>query len=218
MIILYDFELSAECYAVRLLLGFTGIAHKIRPVDMFPGREQDEAWFRALSPDGTLPVLDDDGLVLTALPAILAHIAARSGGLGRWWPAAARDEIARWFAHAESLADSALRARWIITTGDGHSLPVLQVRAHALLRTLDRHVWFAEKSGADWLAAGAHPSLADVAVFPAVALCEEGGISRQDYPAIRRWLDRVRRIPGFHVMSGVFPAGPARADVPFGSQ
>ena len=37
---------------------------------------------------------------------------------------------------------------------------------------------------------------------------EEGGISRQDYPAIRRWTDRVKRIPGFVVMSGVFPAGP----------
>jgi len=34
-------------------------------------------------------------------------------------------------------------------------------------------------------------------------------VSRQDYPAIRRWLDRVRRIPGFVVMSGVFPAAPA---------
>jgi glutathione S-transferase len=41
-------------------------------------------------------------------------------------------------------------------------------------------------------------------------LSEEGGISRQDYPAIRRWTDRVRRIPGFMVMSGIFPAGRAK--------
>lgn len=211
MVTLYDFELSAECYAVRLLLGFTGLSHEIRPIDIFPGREQDEAWFRALSPDGTLPVLVDDGLVLTALPAILAHVAARAGVLDLWWPAPARDAIGGWFAHADGLAASALRARWTITTGEGSDLPALQAEAHVLLRKLDRHLWFAEKSGADWLVPGPQPSLADVALFPAVALCEEGGVSRQDYPAIRRWLDRVRRIPGFHVMSGVFPAGPARA-------
>lgn len=214
MVTLYDFELSAECYAVRLMLAFTGLAHDIRPIDMFPGREQDEAWFRALSPAGTLPVLVDDGLVLTALPAILAHVAARAGQLDRWWPPAARDQINRWFSHADDLGASALRARWIVTTGEGDDLPVLRARAHALLRTLDRHLWFGEKSGADWLVAGAHPSLADVALFPAVALCEEGGVSRQDYPAIRRWLDRVRRVPGFVVMSGVFPAGPARHAAP----
>ncbi len=45
---------------------------------------------------------------------------------------------------------------------------------------------------------------------PYVMLSEEGGISRQDYPAIRRWCDRVKRIRGFTVMSGVFLAGPAR--------
>ena len=44
-----------------------------------------------------------------------------------------------------------------------------------------------------------------------IILSEEGGIPRQDYPAIRRWCDRVKRIKGFIVMSGVFPAGPAKA-------
>jgi glutathione S-transferase len=37
-------------------------------------------------------------------------------------------------------------------------------------------------------------------------LSEEGGISRLPYPAIRRWTDRVKRIPGFIVMPGIFPA------------
>ena len=41
-------------------------------------------------------------------------------------------------------------------------------------------------------------------------LSEEGGVIRIDYPAIRRWCDRVKRIPGFIVMPGVFPAGTDR--------
>jgi glutathione S-transferase len=64
---------------------------------------------------------------------------------------------------------------------------------------------FAERETAGWLLAGDAPSLADIACFPDLALCEEGGLSRQDYPAIRRWLDRVKRLDGFVTMSGVFP-------------
>ena len=59
--------------------------------------------------------------------------------------------------------------------------------------------------------AGAHPTIADVACFPYIMLSEEGGISRQDYPAIRRWCDRFKRIRGFIVMPGIFPASPALA-------
>jgi glutathione S-transferase len=40
-------------------------------------------------------------------------------------------------------------------------------------------------------------------------LSEEGGIFRLPYPAIRRWGDRVKHIPGFVPMSGIFPASAA---------
>ena len=51
-----------------------------------------------------------------------------------------------------------------------------------------------------------HPSIADIACFPYVALAGDGGITIEDYQAIRRWLERVRRLPGFSVMPGIFPA------------
>jgi glutathione S-transferase len=77
--------------------------------------------------------------------------------------------------------------------------------AHRLFRILDEHLWFAEQSGQDWICPGDNPTIADIACFPYVILSEEGGISRQDYPAIRRWCDRVKRLPWFFLMSGVFP-------------
>ena len=67
--------------------------------------------------------------------------------------------------------------------------------AQALFRILDEHLWFAERAGEDWIVPGAHPTIADIACFPYVILSEEGGVSRQDYPAIRRWTDRFKRIP-----------------------
>jgi glutathione S-transferase len=42
-----------------------------------------------------------------------------------------------------------------------------------------------------------------------VMLSEEGNVSRQDYPAIRRWCDRVKRISGFVGMPGIFPTSRA---------
>lgn len=64
-------------------------------------------------------------------------------------------------------------------------------------------IWYPVEDAAN------HPTVADIACFPYIMLSEEGGISRQDYPAIRRWCDRVKRIEGFIVMPGVFLAGPA---------
>ena len=81
-----------------------------------------------------------------------------------------------------------------------------RARAHALFRVLDEHLWYGEQAGRLWVAGGPRPTVADLALFPQAMLSEEGGVSRQDYPALRRWSDRVKRIPGFTVMSGIFPA------------
>lgn len=41
-----------------------------------------------------------------------------------------------------------------------------------------------------------------------VVLSEEGAISGEDYPALRRWTERVQRLPGFIDMPGVLPVAP----------
>jgi glutathione S-transferase len=82
--------------------------------------------------------------------------------------------------------------------------------AHGLFRILDEHLWFREQQSNAWICFATHPAIADIACFPYILLSEEGGISRQDYPAIRRWSDRVKRLPGFVVMPGIFQAGPAQ--------
>ena len=72
---------------------------------------------------------------------------------------------------------------------------------------LDEHLWFRERTGESWVARGEHPTIADIALFPDIALAEEGGVSIMDYPALVRWTDRFKQIDGFVVMPGVFPYG-----------
>lgn len=206
-IILYDFEPSPACYTARLLLSMLGVAHDIVPVDVEPGREHLSAWFRAISPDGTLPVLRDGDALLRGAHAVLHHLATQHDPAGTW--AGTAPDTGTWLDVANALAASSGAARWAIATGEAADIPALQVAAHRLLRRLDEHLWFGERDHRAWLVAGGAPSIADLAVFAEAILSEEGGVSRQDYPAVRRWTDRVRRVPGFVVMSGVFPAGPA---------
>ena len=54
---LYDFELSPECYQVRLLASLLHVGLEIVPVDAFPGREHRRAPFLALNPLGQFPTL-----------------------------------------------------------------------------------------------------------------------------------------------------------------
>jgi glutathione S-transferase len=212
MIKLYDYELSGNCYKLRLLMGLLNISYEGIPIDFYPGREHKSSWFLKVNPLGQLPVIDDDAFVLRDAQAILAYLASRYDQSGRWYPrgdAKTLGRIAMWLGFADSLTATASAAR--LHDGMFYDFDIEKCRAgaHALFRVLDEHLWFAEQEGHDWLATSDHPTIADIACFPYVMLSEEGGIPRLPYPAIRRWTDRVKRIPGFTLMPGIFHADPA---------
>lgn len=47
-----------------------------------------------------------------------------------------------------------------------------------------------------WLALD-HPTVADIAAFPAISQAGDGDISLEPYPAIEAWMGRIRALPGF---------------------
>lgn len=210
---LYDYELSANCYKVRLILGFLGVKADLVPVDFHPGNEHRSEAFLDINPMGQLPVLEDAGHIFRESQAILTWLAVTRDASQQWFPVGDAPRLAKvqqWLGFAEALNPTLCAARLQSNFGVPGDAPATQAAGHRLMRVLDEHLWFQEQEGHGWLVDGPEPTVADVAVFPGVILSEEGGISRQDYPAIRRWTDRFRRIPGFSVMSGVFPASPAR--------
>jgi glutathione S-transferase len=212
MITLYDYELSAECYQVRLLLAVLGLEYRLVPVDIHPGEGHRQPEFLDLNPLAEVPVLVDGDVTLTEVQAMLVWLAATYDGTAQWFPQqpAPMAAVLQWLGIAGRLGASAGVARMALAKTEDVVLEPLQAEAHRLLRVIDEHLWFAERRCEDWLLPLAHPTIADLACFPHLALSEEAGISRLAYPAIRRWLDRVRRIAGFTVMSGVFPASPSK--------
>jgi glutathione S-transferase len=214
VITLYDYELSGNCYKLRLLMSFLGVDHRTVPIDFYPGREHKSEWFLRLNPLGQLPVIEDQGLVLRDAQAILVYLASKYDPSGIWYPRknpALLGEISQWLAFAEGITATASAARLHDALFYDFDIDAARTGAHRLFRILDEHLWFREQEGGQWICSASQPTIADIACFPYIMLSEEGGISRQDCPAIRRWCDRVKRIKGFIVMSGVFPAGPARA-------
>jgi len=208
---LHDYALSGTGYKVRLLLSMLDIAAERIEVDFYPAAEHRGDAFLALNPLGQLPVLQHGDLVLRDSKAILIYLASLHDARGDWWPvgdAVRTAQTVQWLAFADELTATAGRARLIEGFFYPGDLPTLRRRAHECLRILDRHLWFAERAGHGWLVAGSRPTLADLACFACVALSEEGGVMHEDYPAIRRWCDRVGRLPGFVSMPGVFPPGP----------
>jgi glutathione S-transferase len=213
MIKLYDYELSGNCYKVRFGLSVLRLPFERIELDFYPGREHKSPWFLGINPLGQLPVIDDGGFILREAQAILVYLCCKYDPGGLWYPrddAEALGRISMWLGFAENLNATAAAARLHDAMFYEVDIEKCRADAHTLFRVLDEHLWFAEQEGHEWLCSREHPTIADIACFPYVMLSEEGGISRLPYPAIRRWTDRVKRIPHFTLMSGIFGAAPAR--------
>jgi len=210
MITLYDYDPSADCYKARLLLAFLKLDYALVPVDIHPGEGHRAPAFLEINPLGEVPVLTDGDVTLSEATAILVWLALRYDESGHWLPKESLAVVTQWLAVSARLAGSIGAARFALAKTEEIDLAPLRWQGRRLLRVIDEHLWFAEQSGGDWLLPGPHPSIADVACFPDVAMCEEAGIPLLEFPAIRRWLDRVKRIPGFAPMAGIFPASPGK--------
>jgi glutathione S-transferase len=210
---LYDYPLSGNCFKVRQMLAWLGLPHETVPVDFFPGRAHRSAAFLSnVNPLGQLPVIDDDGFVLRDAQAILVYLASRYDTSQRWYPAdpKLRGQVAMWLATAEEITRTASAARLHDALGYQHlDIDACRAGARAVFRVLDDHLAEQASTGLRWLASAPGPTIADLACFPYVALAGEGGISLDEFPALRNWVWNFRHLPGFIGMSGIFPAGPA---------
>ncbi len=189
MIKLYDFELSGNCYKVRLLMGILGVPHERIAV------AHESPAFLKISPLGALPAIDDNGFLLHDAEAILVYLASTYDTSNQWYPRANNrtlGRIAMWLGFAESLTAATAE------------------RAHDMLRVLDEHLWHAEQGGHQWICSSTQPTIADIACFPHVMLSGEGDAARLPHNTIRRWTDRVKRIPGFTPMPAMSGARAGR--------
>jgi glutathione S-transferase len=103
------------------------------------------------------------------------------------WLMVAENEIAR------GPGDARLHDKF------GYDLDVIAAREKAkhILAIIDAHL-----TRNDWLALD-RPTIADVACMPYIAIGHEGGVTLETYPAIKAWIERVKKLPNFIPMPGI---------------
>jgi glutathione S-transferase len=201
---LHDYELDDGCYKVRLLLGALRLAYTKVAVDVHPGREQLSSKYLKLNPLGGVPILVDGDVSLHGPEAILAYLAQKYDAGNAWLPdePAAFGNVMLWLGFAGGELRPASLARLHHMLEAEADAEVVDRQSRHAFRIMDDHMTRREFDGAKWFV-GSTPTIADVALFPAIALSRDFGVEHDEYPALRRWMRRVRTIPGFITMPGI---------------
>jgi glutathione S-transferase len=187
-VILFDNALDADAYPVRLLLSGLGLDCKRVTIDSSP------LALRGHGPRG--PVLEDGADRVTGAAAVLRHLAARYGP--GWLPGPGDT----WLATLTSPRFAPRQARLLALFTEAGAPPGLVADAAGRLQDMDDHLTLGEFDGRAWFD-GPRPTIVDLAAFGPAALSNDYGVEQDPFPALRRWIARVRALPGFVPMPGV---------------
>jgi glutathione S-transferase len=121
-----------------------GLAYEIVGID-HPNKELDTASYRALNPFGQIPVIDDDGVVVTESGAILLYLARKSGKLMPQ-DLAGEAQVLRWTIAALNTIEVPVLTLWFVNLCGGKgSKPSEALHGWAEMRLKQLDGWLAER-------------------------------------------------------------------------
>lgn len=196
---LHGYWRSTAAYRVRIALALKGVEYAQVTRDLRVGAQRG-AGFRALNPQGLVPALETDGVVLTQSPAILEWIDETypappllpADPTGRAIVRAMAATIACDIhpvnnlrilnaLRAEFGADEAAVNRWIARwIGDGFAALETQIARYG-----------------DGFAFGGSPTIADCHLVPQVYSAERFAVDLSPYPNLKNAADKARTLPAF---------------------
>jgi glutathione S-transferase len=191
--LLYDSQVSGNCYKVRLLLAHLGVGYERREVDVVDRSNRLEL-LGELNPGLRVPTLVlDDGRPLAESNAILWYLAGGTPYLPADRFHAAK--VLQWmcfeqYSHEPNIAV----VRFWVAVSDRPAPPAeIDARRRAGYAALD--AMERELATREFLV-GDRYSIADIALYAYTHVAGEGGFELSPYAAIREWLARVAAQPG----------------------
>jgi glutathione S-transferase len=194
-VLLYNSQVSGNCYKVRLLLAHLGVEYERQELSVVDRSNRPEL-LSGLNPALRVPTLIlDDGRSLGESGAIIWFF----GEGTRFVPddPYERAQVLQWmfFEQYDHEPAIAVVRFWLAYSGRPreHFADRLDERSAAGYRALDameRHL-----DGRSWFV-GDGMTLADIALYAYTHVAHEGGFELDGYPAICAWLERVAREPG----------------------
>ncbi|MBD2209169.1 glutathione S-transferase [Nostoc linckia FACHB-104] len=199
MIKLYGHELSGNSYKAKLMLSLLSLDYEWIKVDLMAGAHK-QSEFLELNSFGQVPLLVDSNTVLADAQAILVYLARQYGG-DQWLPLEALPlaQVMRWISTTAGEIRQGPESARLFHLFKTTSINIERAnqKSEFILTQLNNHL-----ANREWLELG-HPTIADVAVFPYVALAPDGKIPLENYPNILTWIDRIKNLPGFVGMIGI---------------
>jgi glutathione S-transferase len=193
--LLYNSQVSGNCYKVRLLLAHLGIQYERQELSVADRSNRSDV-LGGLNPALRVPTLVlDDGCSLGESGAIIWFF----GEGTRFVPddPFERAQVLQWmfFEQYDHEPAIAVVRFWLAYSGRPREefADRLDERVAAGYRALDalgRHL-----DGRTWLV-GDGMTLADIALYAYTHVAGEGGFELERYPAIGAWLERVASEPG----------------------
>jgi len=184
---------SGNCYKVRLALEQLALPYRWVEVDSTRGETRTPE-FLAMNPNGKVPTLKlEDGSALPESNAILNYLAEGTPLL----PAGRLDRarVLQWmffeqYSHEPYVAVARAILRYQPPDSPRRAeLPRLLERGNQALSVMERQL---ERE--PFFAAGRY-TVADIALYAYTHCAADGGFDVSAYPALERWLERVRSQP-----------------------
>jgi maleylacetoacetate isomerase len=207
---LYDYHRSSAAYRVRIALNLKGVDYERRPVNLLESEQRADD-YRALNPQGLVPMLEIDGHRLTQSLAIIVYLDQAFPDP----PLVPRDP-----------ADGAhVRAMALAVACDIHPLNNLRVLKYLSgplgIPQEQRDVWYAHwitegltaleamaRPGAGKFLFGDEPTIADICLVPQLYNARRFDIPLEDYPTLLRADENANGLDAFAA------AHPDRQEVP----
>ncbi|KAL9047901.1 MAG: hypothetical protein Q9162_007917 [Coniocarpon cinnabarinum] len=184
--------------------------------------EQHSSAFLKVNPRGEVPCLVDGDKTFNDSSSILLWLAGKYGdpdtphGPSSYWSNDLYEQaqIVNWLSFANSWVQYGVFTNRAILSYNGpynglgnnqrwpQSKLDVFLEEGALRGTYSLKVLDQQLETRDWLALG-RPTIADISVFVYVALAPMGDISLEPYPAVRAWIERIKKLRGFFGIEGL---------------
>jgi glutathione S-transferase len=191
-VLLYNSQVSGNCYKVRLLLAHLGRAYERREVDVVDRSDRLEL-LGELNPALRVPTLVlDDGRSLAESNAILWYLGDGTAYVPE--DPFERAKVLQWlffeqYSHEPYIA---VVRFWVAVAQAPPAEAVLEEKmrgGYAALDAMERHL-----ETSQFLVGGRY-TIADIALYAYTHVAHEGGFDLGRYPAIGSWLARVAAQP-----------------------